>query len=349
MKALFLAADGEEGLARYRERHPDIVVTDIAMPVMDGLQMCRKIRELNGTQQIAVVSAFNDAKTLKEAIDLGINHYIFKPIEASSLFSTLEAMAGTLQAEIERRKMQEMLLQQSKLAAMGEMIGAIAHQWRQPLNAVGVLAQEIELKVQLERIDKEEIRAITAELLEYLEYMSKTIDDFRDFLNPSKRKAPFDVSGAVRNALKIVGKQLEHHGITVAIECLNRTGIDAGAAYRVEGYENEFEQVLINLINNAREAIESCAEREPHSEKRIAIALLREERELILTVRDTGGGIRDEVGGSLFEPYVSTKQEQQGMGLGLYMSKMIIERNMQGKLTARNVPDGAEFRISFDV
>jgi two-component system sensor histidine kinase/response regulator len=349
VKTIYLAADGKEGLECYRKAHPDIVVTDIAMPVMDGLQMCREIKTLNSAQQIAVVSAFSDTKTLKSAIDLGINQYIFKPIEASSLFNTLESMAEALEAEIEHRKLQQMLLQQSKMAAMGELIGAIAHQWRQPLNAVGVLAQEIELKVQMDRTDKEEIHAITAELLEYLEYMSKTIDDFRDFLKPSGKKEPFDVVEALANALKIVGKQLENHGIALELERVNRADVDEASAYTVEGHENEFDQVLINIINNAREAIESRAEREPLPEKTIAVTLVREEKALKLTIRDNGGGISGEVLGTLFEPYVSTKQEQQGMGLGLYMSKLIIERNMHGTLTARNVPDGAEFQIRFVV
>ncbi len=247
----------------------------------------------------------------------------------------------------ELEEQQKMLLQQSKLAAMGEMIGAIAHQWRQPLNAVGVLVQELQLKIQLDALKKDEAEALSEELQQYLEYMSKTIDDFRDFFKPSKQKAPFDIIKAIDTSLTITEKQLQNHDINVSIDAECKVADLRGdlCAYKVEGYESEFKQVLINLINNAREAIEEQMQKSPLAEKWIHIHVLRTEEELIITLRDNGGGIPEEILEDIFEPYHSTKYEQQGTGLGLYMSKLIIERNMQGRLSARNTPVGAEFEI----
>ena len=247
----------------------------------------------------------------------------------------------------ELEEQQKMLLQQSKLAAMGEMIGAIAHQWRQPLNAVGVLVQELQLKIELDALKKDEAKALGEELQQYLEYMSKTIDDFRDFFKPSKLKAPFDILKAIDASLTITEKQLQNHDIDVTVdaECKAANLQGDACAYELEGYESEFKQVLINLINNAREAIEEQTKKTHLQEKWIHIHVLRTEEEIIITVQDNGGGIPEAILEEIFEPYHSTKYEQQGTGLGLYMSKLIIERNMQGKLSARNVSEGAEFEI----
>jgi two-component system, sporulation sensor kinase D len=249
----------------------------------------------------------------------------------------------------ELEEQQKMLLQKSKLAAMGEMIGAIAHQWRQPLNAVGVLAQEIQLKSQYGALEKEEVGQLTDEMQEYLEYMSQTIDDFRNFFKPSKQKVPFDVVKAIDDSLVINGKQLENRGIDVHFDkqCDDAASECDDHAYMIDGYESEFKQVIINIINNAREAIEEHSANVDLPKKEIRITVIRTSDDLIVRVRDNGGGIKEELIDQIFDPYLSTKYEQQGTGLGLYMSKLIIERNMLGRLSARNVPHGAEFEIVF--
>ena len=251
----------------------------------------------------------------------------------------------------ELEEQQKMLLQQSKLAAMGEMIGAIAHQWRQPLNAVGVLVQEMQLKIRLGALKQDEAEALGEELQQYLEYMSKTIDDFRDFFKPSKRKEPFDVLKAVDASLAITQKQLENHHIDVTVDAECRAAALQGdaRAYEIEGYESEFKQVLINLINNAREAIEQQTLNGPLPRRWIRIHVLRTEKRLTVTIQDNGGGIPEEILGEIFKPYRSTKYEQQGTGLGLYLARLIIERNMQGRLSARNTAPGAAFEISLRV
>jgi signal transduction histidine kinase len=247
----------------------------------------------------------------------------------------------------ELEEQQKMLLQQSKLAAMGEMIGAIAHQWRQPLNAIGVLVQELQLKIEHDALKKDEAKQLSEELQQYLEYMSKTIDDFRNFFKPSKQKARFDILKAIDDSLLITKKHLQNHDIdvTVEAECKIEGMQDNVCAYEIEGYESEFKQVLINLVNNAREAIEAQTQKSPPAEKWVHIHVLRTEKKYIITVLDNGGGIPEAILEDIFEPYHSTKYEQQGTGLGLYMSKLIIERNMQGQLTARNHSEGAAFKI----
>jgi len=247
--------------------------------------------------------------------------------------------------ELENRE--KTMIQQSKMSAMGEMIGAIAHQWRQPLNAIGVLTQEIEFKYEANLLEKDELKTLNKEMLSHLDYMSNTINDFRDFFKPDKEKIVFNIHKAIEDSLKIIGKQLEVHDISVNIEIRcedeDKNGLDH--LYEVNGYESEFKQVIINLINNAREAIESNLKNSPSAKKEISVIIDRKASELAIYIRDTGGGIKKEILNSIFDIYISSKHEQQGTGLGLYMSKLIIERNMLGKISAKNIQGGAEFEI----
>lgn len=251
----------------------------------------------------------------------------------------------------ENKEQEKILIQQSKMAAMGEMISSISHQWRQPLNAVAVLSQEIQIKYQLDALKKDELNTLSEEIQKYLEYMSKTIDDFRNFFKPTKQSALFDVVNAVESALGIVGKQLEDHAIAVDFSYISSD--DAYShdpdAYSVEGFESEFKQVIINILNNAREAIDEYSQNTPLLRKAIRITIIRSSDELLIRIHDNGGGIKSEVMDTLFDPYISTKHEQQGTGIGLYMSKLIIERNMMGRLSVRNVDDGAEFEIALPI
>jgi signal transduction histidine kinase len=247
----------------------------------------------------------------------------------------------------EINEQQKVLVQQSKMAAMGEMIGAIAHQWRQPLNAVGVLAQEIEYKCEAGLLQKGELEGLNTKLLDNLDYMSTTIDDFRNFFKPDKEKIVFDLYKAIEDAVKIISKQLEDHNIEITIEtrCNALPISHLQCSYEASGYESEFKQVIINLINNAREAIEEKSKDDVTAQEKISIIIDKDATDLIVRVQDTGGGIKKEIINSIFEIYISSKHEQQGTGLGLYMSKLIIERNMLGIIRAKNIDGGAEFEI----
>lgn len=235
-------------------------------------------------------------------------------------------------------KQQKMMVQQSKQAAMGEMISAIAHQWRQPLNAVGVLVQEIETKYQLDALTKEEMEFLSNEVLDYLDYMSKTIADFTNFLKPSTQTLVFDVQRALDETLKLIDSQLQNHSITYSVEV--REGAEKDG-FRVKGSPSEFKQALMNILHNAKDVLETKENRSKH----IAITLQRDREKITLKIADNGGGIGEEMLEDLFEPYKSSKYEQQGTGLGLYIAKMIVERQMGGKIRAKNRGDGAEFEI----
>lgn len=241
--------------------------------------------------------------------------------------------------EAERKSNTQALLQQSKLALIGEMVGAIAHQWRQPLNTLGLTVQDLEDAFNYGELDKKTLERDVEESLRQIAYMSQTIEDFRNFVKPARAKAPFSPSAAVERAVKLVERQLAGKEIRVDT-ALSREG-------RVLGVESELAQAVINLLNNARDAILERRERtaaEIPGEIRIVVET--EETAIRMMVEDNGGGIPPQLAEKLFDPYVSTKGEK-GTGIGLSMVKTIVEEGMEGTLFEENGAEGARFVLTF--
>ncbi|MBF0456953.1 MAG: PAS domain S-box protein [Nitrospirae bacterium] len=238
-------------------------------------------------------------------------------------------------------KREQILVQQSKLATMGEMITLIAHQWKQPLNVISLIAQDLEDAYEYEGVDREYINKAVVSVLEQVEFMTKTVDDFRSFLSPSKGKVRFSLAKAIEEILFMNEKMLKRKDITILFD----KG-DSPDNYEITGYPNEFKHVILNLINNARDAILSLAEK---IEGIINISLTKKDNKLIITISDNGGGIPPDIIERIFEPYFTTKPEQEGTGIGLYMSMTIIESRLGGRLTVRDIGGGAELRIELHV
>jgi signal transduction histidine kinase len=277
-----------------------------------------------------------DGKSVKIFICLDITARKDAEEKLKEINENLEAMVEKSVMEI--RKKDKLLIQQSKMAAMGEMIGAIAHQWRQPLNALGLMIQDIKLSYQLNDLDEKYLDRLTTDAMAQVKYMSKTIDDFRNFFRPDKPKAPFGVNKAVLEVLKIADLQLKNNKIEVVTEFADEELI-------VDGYENEFKQVVLNLITNAKDAIVEKLGAGNKGGKIEIRTYKNKEGMAILTVTDNGGGILSDILEKIFEPYFTTKDQTKGTGIGLYMCKMIIEDNMNGLIFALNEPNGARFQI----
>ncbi|MBF0466579.1 MAG: PAS domain S-box protein [Nitrospirae bacterium] len=250
-----------------------------------------------------------------------------------------------LQEEVLKNLQQErLLIQQSKMAAMGEMIGLVAHQWKQPLNAVGITIQDLKDAYTYGEVDDKYIDNIIGSTMKQINFMSKTIDDFRNFFVPSKEKILFDIKINIEELLSMFAHVFRKSEIHVSVE----TGQDA--LLLTEGYPNEFKQVMLNILNNSKDAIVARKKFDFEIKGSILISIGNNEdkSKIIVSIRDNGGGIPDDLTRKIFEPYYTTKGID-GTGIGLYMSKTIIETNMGGSLTVRNVDDGAEFVISLDV
>jgi signal transduction histidine kinase len=229
------------------------------------------------------------------------------------------------------REREQTLMQQSRLAAMGEMLGNISHQWRQPLN-VGLILQNVQMTYAREMLTKESLDKAVSRARELIAHMSQTIDDFRNYLSPEKVKSTFDVTAVVERAVSILGESLQ--GVQLHLD-------KPDAPVLVEGYRNEYAQVLINILMNARDVLRDRKIGEPT----VLVKVERQGARSVVTIADNAGGIAMEIIDKVFDPYFTTKGPDKGTGIGLFMSKAIIERNMDGSLTVRNTSEGAEFRI----
>jgi PAS domain S-box-containing protein len=231
------------------------------------------------------------------------------------------------------REKDRMLIQQSRQAAMGEMISNIAHQWRQPLNTLALAVQELRFMFQIGECTEDFMKENVDKAMGMIQHMSQTIDDFRNYFRPDREKSEFQLTDAVRQTLLLVEDSFKHQRVEIDIVTLQ--------APLIFGYRNEYAQALLNILNNARDVLTERAVKHP----RVAITLSSEGGRAVLTVADNAGGIPTEIIGKIFDPYFTTKGPQAGTGLGLFMSKTIIEKNLAGRLTVRNTGDGAEFRI----
>jgi PAS domain S-box-containing protein len=233
----------------------------------------------------------------------------------------------------ELRQKDEMLLLQSRQAALGEMIGNIAHQWRQPLNILGLGVQSLLMIHDLGELTREYLENSVNNSMAVIQHMSRTIDDFRNFFRPDKESTEFRVSDVISTTLSLIEESFKNENIRIDVRAKNNPGIS--------GYKNEYAQVILNILNNARDVLMERQIEDP----KVTFTIGSEDGRAVVTIADNAGGIPEEIIGKIFDPYFTTKGPQVGTGVGLYMSKTIIEKNMNGRLTARNTTDGAEFRI----
>ena len=254
-----------------------------------------------------------------------------KRLEIEELNRTLEARIVHTVNEL--RQKERLLVLQSRLAAMGEMIDCIAHQWRQPLNTLGLIIQLEQMAYDMGDYSKESVDKNAEMAMEIIQHMSRTIDDFRNFFRPDKNKVSFKINNVIRRTLSLVEKSFQEQRINIELQPEG----DPVA----NGYPNEYTQVLMNILTNARDVMVERKINNP----RILIKFFVEGPKTVVTVTDNAGGVPEEILGKLFDSSFTTKGPDNGTGIGLYMAKMIIEQNMGGKLTASNVGEGAEFRI----
>ena len=240
--------------------------------------------------------------------------------------------------EIKKQKAQEeILIHQSRSAEIGEMINNIAHQWRQPLNNLSLTIQNIGFKYENDVLTKEELNETIDKSKMIINSMSNTIDTFRNFFEPTKNKNLFKVEHSIENTLEILSSTLRFYNIEVVKEIIDDV--------EIYDYENEFSQVLLNIITNARDALVSNKIEKPI----IKVNVSKIENNVIVKIKDNANGINEEIIDRIFEPYFTTKGKGNGTGIGLYMSKLIIEKNMNGKLTVKNDNDGAVFIITLNI
>ena len=266
-----------------------------------------------------------------QELELSNKELKLKTQELENLNDTLDSR---IKEEINNRKKQEQLLiQQSKLAEMGEMISMIAHQWRQPLSALSTIIQNIHLRYSLGKLDKDYIENQRVLSNALTEKMSTTIEDFRNFFKPNKEKHLFSINDTINQTIFLIDDSFKSHSIKIDKQLSNDITI--------YGFESELSQVLLNIIKNSKDAFLDNQVENPL----IRIMTKQVETHIKILISDNAGGINESLLDKIFEPYFTTKDSFNGTGLGLYMSKIIIEQNMRGELKVKNIKNGVQFSI----
>ena len=258
----------------------------------------------------------------------------------NELIDTIEALRtkdlALLASLNELKEKEDLLFQKAKMADMGEMIGNIAHQWRQPLAVNNTLISILKEKNERDILSSDELSQKLKEMENSIQYMSRTIDDFMHFYHPNKEKVIFSVSKVVKHALEITHPMLHKSNIEIHFKSSNE--------FYVNGYMNEYMQVLISILTNAKDTLIHREVKDAH----IQIDLFVTNGSVVLRISDNAGGIKKEHIHRIFDPYFTTKHKSMGTGLGLYISKMIIEKNMHGVLSVENNQEGATFNITME-
>lgn len=230
------------------------------------------------------------------------------------------------------------MLHTSRQAAMGELLESIAHQWRQPLNIIGLASTKIDTQFQMDAINIEEFNEMLKIIQTNINYMSDTIDDFRNFLSPNREIENFSLRGSIEQTLNILHDQIKVNNVV--------TSIFGKYTFLVNGSENEFKQVMFILLNNSMDAIRANIQREKIQEGKVDINVECKDNMALLSVKDNGGGIAQDDIDSIFDAYFTTKFKAKGTGIGLYIAKSIIEKRMNGNINVVNTDEGAQFTIT---
>ncbi|MGB5918515.1 ATP-binding protein [Arcobacter sp.] len=316
-----------------------------------------KADEIVNTNYLSLVHPHDIDKTLVAMKELEEGHDLLffenRYKHKNGSYRTLAWSANTLQENgliygsalniSELKEKSEIIYQQSKMAAIGEMTANISHQWRQPLSVISTASSGLLLKKSIDDLDDEFLINTLEQITQSTQYLSDTIEDFRNFYTPSREKTEFKIAHVVKKTLNLVKKRYESENIKVIKNISDIT---------IVNFENEFLQVLINLLNNARDQLAKSTE----IDKLIFINAYKKDTKIIFEIIDNGGGIKENIIDKIFEPYFTTKDKSIGTGIGLYMSEEIIVKHFEGQIKVENhtftYEDkeylGAKFTIEFN-
>jgi len=269
-------------------------------------------------------------------LTITVKAYTKKMIDLENfLLSLNDSLHSKVENAVEEvREKDKLMVQQARLAQMGEMIAMIAHQWRQPLSSISAISTNLQLSLALdEEVTKETLEQELKSIDNRVTLLSNTIDDFRNFYNTNNEKSTFDLSKTITQAIEVLSPAISNAHVTLTFEDSLESSI--------KSLENEIIQVLMNIIKNA---IDILKERE--QERNIIVTAYQDSEQTYIVVQDNAGGVSEEIINHIFDPYFSTKKEKHGMGLGLYMSKLIIQEHCDGTLDVHNSDEGAVFTIT---
>ena len=331
------ANSGSEALECTLNQEIDLIILDIQMPDMDGFEVVQFLQSNKKTKDIPVVfltAAFKSDEWIQKGFKLGAVDYLTKPIDENQFINRISLYTKLIKTIEENRQKDNILYESAKMASMGEMIGNIAHQWRQPLSVISTGATGLKIQKEFDMLTDESFNK-TCELIDRnAQYLSKTIDDFRDYIKDDKIKKLFILEDEINSLLHLVEGSIKKYSIQMILDIPNNLEID--------GYQNELTQCLINIFNNSKDVLKDIDD----SYRYIFISAVVENKNVIIKIKDNGGGIQKDIKSKVFEPYFTTKHQSQGTGLGLHMTYNLVVNSMNGNIIVENNDykyDGKEY------
>ena len=339
---IFTATSANDAMNTLLNKRIDLILMDIQMPEVDGFEFTSYLKDLEIVKDIPIIfitGIYNNEEYKSKAYEIGGIEYITKPIDNNLLISKLKVYIDIYEnlnkSKEDLIKTESLLVHNSKMASLGEMIGIISHQLKQPLNVLSLYCDCVEYSYKEGDVDDKYVEEFSINTKSQINYMNETINGFLDFYNPNKKKEIFNITEAIYFALDILKSKITMNNIKVNLE-LDET-------LEISGAKMEFAQVVINIVNNA---IDAFIERDI-IEKDVYIKLFEKNSKVVLFIEDNAGGIENKNLEKILEPYYTTKVN--GTGIGLYMVKLIVKNNFNGELKVMNNQKGLKFIILFDL
>ena len=335
---IFSALSAQEGMEILMNENIDLILTDVQMPDVDGFEFAQYLKDVESTKNIPVIfitGIYEKDEYKNKGYNIGGIEYITKPIDNKLLISKLKIyinIFNTIKTSNEKlHKTENLLIHSAKMASMGEMIGLISHQLKQPLNVLSLYVEDINLSYEYKELNDKYMEDFYKNTKDQIEYMNKTINGFLDFFNPNKKKENFLIKNSIYQSIEILKSKIDK------LEVIFHLNIDKNL--ELFGVEVELTQVLINIINNSLDAFKEKNIKNPE----IFIKLFKKDNKSILIIEDNALGVENNQLEKILEPYFTTKDS--GTGVGLHMVKMIIKNSFDGELKVLNTQRGLSFII----
>jgi DNA-binding response OmpR family regulator len=348
---LIFATSAQQTYERVKEYTFDLILLDIIMHPVDGFEICQMLKKDAATQDIPIIflTAKTDEESILKGFKLGGVDYITKPFNEKELEARVQThiQLKTLQTKMqkENEKKDKILLQMSKMNAIGEMIEHLSYQWRHPLSIISASSSAIQIQMQLENINNDSMFNHTNHIIATCNKLSNVVDDFKDFFKPDSNKEFFQTKEVIDKTTRLLEGTLEFYNIKLYCEVDDIS---------MHGYKCAVMYSLINLLSNALDELIKI----DYDKRYIFIDVKKnKDNELQIRVKDSANGINEEIVSSIFHEYISTKNLYEGSGLGLYMTKEVVQKKLHGTIVFKNSTyefnnitlKGAEFTLTLPI